>query len=223
MPGIYQVTLRSSYFDRLPINVFHYLINSVGYTPSALALLTAMGFIPTGSPLDFPSGTLAAAIQALASNSLQFLEVECRELYSETDFYIAAYASEILGTQEGQPASPALALGFKSNRTTLAVKRGFKRFSGTTEDMTNDGGVINTSFNSQLVTLATKLGEQLSDGIGLYQPAVLSYTDYTNPEGKTYKVPYPTADEQAEHAAVGISYVAYDTIRTQTSRQYKGS
>jgi hypothetical protein len=223
--ALYELLVRQQYYAQEIINRFHYQSDSdAGFTLPANAMATAFGAnsLDTG---EFDAETVMGKIQAVVNAGLSFLEVQVKNLYSATDFFTVAYNPAPVGlfTGGGDNASPALAYGFVSNRTTLAVRAGHKRFAGVAEGAMSPGGVVPTGF-SQAVTLADALGEVLSyvDGLATrhYAPVVLAFQKYTTPSGKFAYKPYDTEAEQIDHMAVGITYQVMTDVRTQRSRQY---
>jgi len=221
--ALYEVTLRQSYYDQLCVNTFSYYVPpSIGVTPSALELLTLLGFIPSGSPLAFPNDTLADAIWTFQSSAVLFLSAEARELYSLTDFYEAAYSPAIDGNLDtGDDMSPFVAYGFYSARVRTDIRRGFKRFVGVTEGVIDNGGVIGSGLVANLTDCADKMSEVLGGATATYEPCVISREKVVDPDtGKvTYQL-YADEAEQEEHVASPLEWTYYTTVRSQTSRQY---
>lgn len=221
--GLYEVVLRSQYFGQQCINVFNY-VNSpgIGVTPNALELLTEMGFIPTGDPLEFPADSVMALIQSISNTSVEFTSVEARELYSITDFYEAVYSPPIQGTAtSGDPVAPFMAYGLYSSRVRLDIRRAFKRFVGVSEGYVGSGGVLTAGITPVLVDLAAAMSAPLTGLTAEYLPCVISREKIVDPEtGKvTYEL-YESEEEQYDHVAAPLTYTYYTTVRSQVSRQY---
>jgi hypothetical protein len=224
--AILEAVLTQEMAGQLVVNRFHYV--STG-TPAAVTLsfglLTAMGFLNsrmTGA--TFELNTLAAQIQNAQAQSVVFKSMAVRDLYSVTDFYETAYTSNIIGQVSGDAMSPAVAIGFYSNRVRTDVRRGQKRFAGVPESSVSNNGMIASTALTQLNGFAYFLGLPLEyDDEGntiTYSPAVLSFEEYTTPSGKRAYRKYATASAQLEHTALGILYTLHNSVRTQTSRQY---
>lgn len=222
MSNIYAVTIRGEYYGQNTINVFHYVDIQLLSVPSALDLLTNMGFVGGITDGVFADGTLAQVWQTYVDDAFRFVEAEARNLYSDTDFYVAGYSPALVGQAEGEGLPPFNAYGFRSSRVRLSVRRGFKRLAGVIEENVAPGGELNGGGIAAVTAIASKLSDELSgDGtLAVYQPSVLSFMPYTSAEGKEYRIPYPTVEEQLAHAAVGVEYAPYLTVRSQTSRQY---
>jgi len=223
--ALYEVTLRQSYFDQTCINVWAYSVpGGIGVTPSALELLTLMGFIPEGDPLAFPADTIAAALSVVQSDNVQYLAVEARELYSLTDFYEAAYSPPLTGENTGGDSmSPFVAYGSYSNRVRTDIKRAFKRFVGVMEADVAAGGTLTSGALTENTALADAMSEMLQGSTAQYFPCVISRLKEEIPDTDPVRyryVLYPDPAEQAEHIAAGIEFAPYTTVRSQTSRQY---
>jgi len=221
MPVLYEITLRAQYFQQLCINRFHYLADgNIGFNPSAIELLTLLGFIPGGIPPVIATDTLFGQIRDLVSDQVLFLEAECRNLYSTTDFYVAAYSPPFAGLTDGVACAPFLAYGLFSSRVRTDIRRGTKRLVGVVEEATEGGGGINTDFADDVADVAAKMSEVHTGVTVTYYPAVLAYDKYVTPKGNDAYRPWPTEAEQAAHAAFPVTWGSYADVRSQTSRQY---
>jgi hypothetical protein len=220
---LYEVTVRQSYFDQLCINVFSYFVQGgVGVTPTSLELLTLMGLIPTGSPLAFPADSVAETIWGIQDDDVLWLSAEARELYSVTDFYEAAYSPPIEGAQtDNQGLPPFNAWGFYSARVRTDIRRGFKRFVGVPEAYVDNGGAVASTIVADLVDVTDAMSELLSGVSAVYQPCVISREKVVDPDtgAVSYQL-YATESEQEEHCAYPLVWTHYNTVRSQTSRQY---
>jgi len=221
--ALYEVVLRQRYFDQLCINVWNYItLPGIGVTPSALELLTLMGFIPSGDPLAFPDPSIADFLVQIQPDEVSFLSAEARELYSVTDFYEAAYSPPIVGINNAtQATTPFNAYGLFTARVRTDIRRGFKRIAGVTEGNVLDGGEVGAEMLAVLTSLADAMSEQLTGATAVYSPAVISREKIVDPEtGKvTYQL-YEDEAEQEEHTAFPLVWAPYEFIRSQTSRQY---
>lgn len=220
--AIYEVVLRALYHEQNIINVFTYVDGGgVGAVPSAFDLLTAMGFVPTDPAPTFPADTVFDSIRNLVSTNVLFTEVEARNLYSTTDFYLLGYSPVVAGLVVGAGLSPAMAYGLKSNRVRTDIRRGFKRFVGVVEEGTSEGGIVCCGFPALVTDVAEKMSALLSGtSFAVYHPAVASFEKYTTPSGRFAYKPYATEAEQLDHTAHPVTWSGYTEVRTQTSRQY---
>jgi hypothetical protein len=224
MASIYEVLIRQNYFDQECLNRIHYVSDEALPVPTAFALAEAIGANSLASA-EFDTDSLMGKLQALQNDALIYLEVQVKNLYSATDFFTVAYNpppnADATGTQG---MSPAVSYGVVSNRVTLAVRRGHKRFAGVSEGAVDAGGVLNSGGLTAVTAVADKLSEDAVATIGMatytYHPAVLAFNKYTTESGKTAYKPYDDADTQLAHAAIGVTYSVMTTVRTQRSRQY---
>lgn len=223
---IYEVTLTQHYFDQLVVNRWNYLSTGtpVGVT-GAFALMTAMGFIL--SPTDFPLGAIADTIQNMQSADVVWGGVLAKAIReAPTDFYDYGYPGGVVGAvTSGQGMSPINAWGFRTNRTRTDINRGTKRIVGITEGMADSGGVLVPVANEITAELAEKMSETLSYTDGgnslTFAPIVVQKERYTVvPSGNFAYRYYSTIALQLEHIAQGVVWQGYDTVRSQTSRQY---
>jgi len=222
---LYEVVFRQQYFNQECLNRFNY-----GSTldPSdrtgAFALATGLGVIPVLG--EIPADTLMHDILAIQASQVEHIEVEVRNLYDNEDFFTVPYSPAQIGLQSdaGDPASPALAYGFFSNRVRTDVRRGQKRFVGVNEDYMGSGGNVGGAVLAPIAALAEKMGEQVNDPspspTATFVPVILSLEEYTAPSGKRAYKPYATEADQLLHTAVAVTWTYKDTIRTQVSRQY---
>jgi len=223
---IYEVTLTQRYFNQLAINRWNYLSTGTptGVTGS-FALLSALGFIDDDGV--FPADTLG-----LSLNGFQPVEVIWEGVIAKAireaplDFYDYGYPAGTNGGNAGSDAaSPALAYGFRTNRTRTDIRRATKRFVGVLEGGMNDGGVLDSATITAVEELADLMSETLSYTAGgnslTFAPIVVQKEKYVvSGSGKDAYRYYDTISEQMDHIMQGIVWTPYDTVRTQTSRQY---
>lgn len=222
---IYEVVLSQVFFNQLCINRWNYVSSGdAGAVTGSFGLLNAMGFIPTNGL--FPADTLGRLIQDNQSPDVVFSNVLVKALYDDpTDFYDYAFPTGVTGKQAiGQSMSPANAFGFRTNRVRVDVARGTKRFVGISEAVVSAGGVIDPGTLLGYDALAAEMSAVLpftSSGASLsFAPAICGKLEYTAPSGKRAYKYYPTLSAQLAKTALGIVWSPYNTVRTQTSRQY---
>jgi len=223
--AILEATLTSEYVGQLIINRWHYIATGdPAPVTNSFGLLSAMGWLlPGASAVTFATGTVAKQVQNCLHSDLAFRAIYVRDLYDPTDFIETAFPSGVVGLAGGEAASPVLAYGLNSNRVRTDIRRGQKRFSGVTETAMNSGGLLTGAILTELDTLAVKMGDVLSYTTGgaslSLTPAVLQYERYETDSGSFAYRKYATESAQLTHAAVGVSWVVKDRVRTQTSRQ----
>lgn len=224
--AIFQMIVQQKYFNQLTVNRWNYVSSTI---PSAVngstGLAIALGFDQVDGSGLFADGTFAREWQDLISSSAEFVQIDIRDMYSFTDFFITPFPAGVIGQKSASNGlSPATAYGCKSTRVNLNVRQGTKRFVGVTEDGISSGGVLVQSRIDQVQDLCDKMGEIVvydptGEAVG-YTPAILKRKSYTTPSGGTAYEKYPTEAEQLENSAQGISWVPYTETRTQVSRQY---
>ena len=230
---LHEVVIRTSFFGQECINRYNYVSSG---TPAAVSLsfglASALGYVQGVGQTDFVgNGGIAPAITAVQSQSVEYQDILVRDVYDPLDFYTTNFNAGTTGAiaLADQSLSPANAYGFRSNRTRLDIRRGFKRYVGATEANVQEGGrIVDAFLAAQLTTVADVLGNtQTYDDEGntlTYAPVVVSKFAYTTPSGRTaYR--YATESEGGEAAQLAQvmnvdNWSPYDTIRTQNSRQY---
>lgn len=223
--ALYEVVLQSSYVGQEIINRWNYV--SSGTPASVLgsfALISAMGAIPSAGV--YPSNTLLKKIAALSVPAMQFEVLTVLNVYDDTDFYSTPFVPDFAGSSTGEGAPPFVAVGFRSNRVTRAIRRATKRFVGVSETNIGSGGVLVNDYLTPVNAVADAMTQPLSyddeGNILNFVPAVCSkqkYLSNPDPERFAYRY-YPTLAEQLTHTAQGITWEGYTEVRSQASRQY---
>jgi len=221
--AVMEVLLRARIDGELSVNKFNY-VSSGGSPTGSLSfnLANAMGFVFGGATP--PADTIMEWLWANLTNNFVFDEVQVRDVYSVTDFYTIPFAAGIAGQAAGEGLPPFAAYGFRSNRIRSDIRRGTRRFAGVNESIVGDGGIL----TAPGVTLVNELATLMSDTLVVtadpvdheFAPAVLSKEEYVAPSGRPAYRYYGTESEQLDHAAVGVTWEPYTSIRSQVSRQY---
>ena len=219
--ALMELIINSTYAGQRMLNRFHY--QSSG-TPAGVslsfALASAAGCVFTTT---IPTGSLFEAISDLAVNLVTYDSYQTKDLYSTTDFFDSAFAAGTTGDLVPPGASPLLAFGYRTSRVRSDIKRGFKRFSGCADGGIGANGAVDPE-NVLIEALRAALGDVIEyDDSGntiTFTPVVLGTEKYTTPSGKSAYRLYETESEQLSHVASGFTWEAYNTIRTQNSRQY---
>lgn len=219
MPGLYEVTVRTTYNGKDCVNVFGYANQNPISSPNALELLTLMGFVPTGDPLAYPAGTLFASWLGTVSSGVVFIEAEARELYSLTDFYLAPILPGTVGALAGTAMSPYNAFALATNRVRVDIRRGQKRLVGVTEESVGAFGGLTGSTQTDLDALAGKMSEELVGASTTYSPAIISRERVVVSPGVVEYRLYADEETQLAHTAFPVVWTAKDTITTQNSRK----
>lgn len=226
MAGLYEVTLVGKMFEQQVVNRWTF---QQGGTPAAVsgsfALAKAFGAIPALDPLVWPADTIFDDLRKITSNSVQYEELVVKNLYSFTDFYTVPF-NGVIGLVAEAATSPTLAWGFRTNRTRLDINRGQKRFPGVMEGAMNAGGIVTPAHLAAMDILAERMGEVLSyddeGNVLTYTPVIVGKEKTFNAEKEKWEYAlYETYAAQADHLMGSLIWSALDTVRTQTSRQYK--
>jgi len=223
--GFYEVVLNTQYLEQKFVNRWNYFAEEDFPTSQgAFGLIQALGLYASGSPANFPVGTMGAAIQALLNEQVIFVQAYAKNIYNPFDFYDYAFPDDVVGGVAGAGISPVLAIGFTSSRTRTDIRRGQKRFGGIDGDWVTNGGALSATAITAANTLAARMSEdvEFDTGIGIfeYKPCIASKkkpSEVPLSDGYEY---WPTEDEQFGHSMFNIVWSVKDDIRTQGSRQY---
>lgn len=218
--AIMELVLRQRYFGVEIVNRWNYVS---GGTPAAASLSFAL--VSAVGAVALAADSMIGEIRALQSTAVDFVDIEARNVYSTTDFYTRPFGTGINGQNAGGEAlSPVMAYGFRTNRVRTDVRRGTKRFVGVVENDTTSGGNLSAAALDQMNIILGLMSDILTyddEGNTLsFSPAVCGKEAYTTPSGRTAYRYYATEAAQLAMTAQGILWEAYDTTRSQTSRQY---
>ena len=222
--ALFELVLKSVYQGQQCVNRWNYLSNGTPASVSlSFALASAAGFIASGEPPVFPTGTMFGKIRQIADDGVEFNEVISNNVYELSDFYTTAFPDNTNGLQVGEGAPSFTAAGFRTNLVTRAVARGTKRFAGVPQGAIINGGVLSGNYIADMNILAAAMTANLTytdEGNPItFSPIIISKLKYTTPSGKKAYKYYPNLQEQLIHSASGVLWEIYDTPRSQTSRQ----
>lgn len=223
--ALYEVTLRSEYAGQQMVNRWNYV--SAGETAAVLgsfALAAAFGAIPAGTPPALPTGTVFERIRNITVNACRMVELSVANVYVPSDFYLRPFGTGVVGLRAETGESPAVSVGYRTNRVTRAIGRGTKRFSGIPDTFAGAGGNLAAGILADVQLLADSMSAVLTyndEGNTVsFSPAVVSKVEYTTPSGSTAYRYAPDLAAQLARTAVGVLWEFYPQVRTQTSRQY---
>lgn len=222
---LFEATISQTYFGQECVNRFNYVSDVVTPDASGAAKLAqSMGVI---APSEDPDpGSLIALMQALSNTNVQWNAISVRDVYSDFDFVEIPLGFSGLHATDG--LSPAVAYGFKTNRTRLDIRRGFKRLVGVSEGAVATGGVLTGTGISGSVSVAAAMSEQLVGLIGsttvTYTPVIVKKESYDVPDSgtpprKAFRY-YEDETEQLTLLMRDLIWSHYTQVRTQNSRQY---
>jgi len=228
MADLYEVVLSQVYHNQLTINRWNYLFSgSAGAAMPSFILARGLGAIESAGV--YPADKLMTKIALIQVPTVTFQQLTVLNVFDPVDFYQVPFVAPLVGQAGGGGAglSPAVAYGFRTNLIRRDVARGTKRFVGVDENSTGEGGTVNATGGS-LAALAVAMSTNVvetDEGTSLtFVPCIAGKQEYDpNPDDPTknhraYRY-FPEAT-QFDHIASGVTWQAYDTTRTQVSRQY---
>lgn len=227
--ALFEVVLSQSYGSQQIINRWTYEGSGVPASVSmSFALISALGAIPSVGVYDV--NKLMRKIAGTQVSAVSFVGIQAKNIYLPTDFYATPFTTPLTGDNAGEGMSPANATGYRTNLVRTDISRAYKRFAGVSESNVGALGGMNSGFvTGAMAALAAEMTEvqtYVDEGNTLtFAPVVLSKLKYdpnpNNPDGNhvAYKY-YATEALQLQHIARSIIWEPYNTMRTQTSRQY---
>lgn len=227
--AIYEVVLTGTYKQQEWVNRFNYVSTGTpGAQLGSLSLITALGGIYDGllpAP-GYPADGLFYQIARLMVGGSAIGGVTAFNVYDPVDFYSTPFVNPLPGTFAGEGMSPAVAIGFRSNRSRRDVRRGQKRFTAVSEGAFGEGGIATPTLLSVAAGVIDAMNEVRvynDEGNNLtFSPAVCGKEKYlANVEKGTFAYRYyATEAAQLDHTMTGIEWELLRTMRTQNSRQY---
>lgn len=237
MAYFFEVVLTATYFNQQIINVWNYFddVLSPGNDPQAATLLSGLGWSEWDTITDgsYPTGSVALNWLNCVNPLFQLESVLVRDIYSVTNIaewvFPPNQSGVSIGALTGEACSPAIAVGFNTNRVRTDVGRGQKRLSGQSELVFDAGGNINAAVAATRHNLlATAMSEPIPDGVAMgtfFQPAVFQKERYAVlkdgiPTGRFGYKYYENPTLQGAHTAPGVVWAVKPRQRFQISRQY---
>lgn len=222
--ALYEITLGTTFANQLCVNRWNYETTSIpAAVTGSFALAYAFGGVAVEGDLIVDS--VVDRIQKLVVSGCNITDILVRNVYDPLDFYQTPIL--FLGAVAGDSMPPFNAYGFRTNRTRLDIRRGFKRITGVAEGAQN-AGVISGTAVALADALATAMGQTLvydDEGTDLsFAPVVvqkekINLADVGEPPRYTYRY-YETLAEQSAHIMRSITWEKYASVRSQVSRQF---
>jgi len=222
--SLYEITLGTMYQQQLCVNRWNYETNSTPASVSGSFALASVfgGVLDEGNPIP---GSIIYQIGAMVVAAVEFTDIMVKNVYDPTDFYQTPLG--INGTVTGDGLPPFAAFGFRTNRTRLDIRRGTKRIVGVPEGGQNYGNLLGSSITASNAVAALMDNVLLYDDEGndvVFNPVVVQREKVrlnpgVEPARWSYRY-YDTLAEQEDHIMRSITWEAYGTVRSQTSRQY---
>lgn len=224
--ALMEVLLQQRYGAQTMLNRWNYIASGTPLTVNyAFALANALGAIPAAAV--YPSGEMMDLISKIQGVGVAFEQLVCKNVYDPTEFYEVPFVDPLAGTIAGDGSARFIAIGFRTTRTRLDIRRGTKRFGGiATASLDSGGDIDNTLLAGAVADLAAKMSETLEyvDGANTltFQPCIVKKLKYavpgSDPTRYAYKY-YPTEEDQLDYVMTSITWEAYDQARSQVSRQ----
>jgi len=228
MANLYEVVLTQTYVNQRMINRWNYLFSGTpGAALPSFILARGLGAIETAGA--YPADKLLRIIAKGQVAGVTFQQLTVLNVFDPVDFYQVPFVAPLTGEDSGGGTgmSPFVSVGFRTNQIRRDVARGTKRFTGIGEARSGEGGAIVASsgvYFDIAVAMSANV-EETDEGTALtFIPCVAGKQRYNpetglpSPTGSAYRY-YPEAD-QFDHIAAGVTWQAYDSVRSQTSRQY---
>jgi len=237
MGYIFEVVLTATYFNQQVINVWNYIdpLFTPGADPQASTLLALLGWSRYGleNPDEYPLNSVAEKFINCVNPSFLLESVLVRDVYSTTNIsewvFPPGVAGQSQGLLTGQPESPAIAVGFNTNRVRTDINRGQKRLAGVTDSVFDSGGNLNPAVAATRYNLlAVAMSEVLANGLigtGTFHPAVCKKQRYEVekdgvPTGRFAYRYFLDPGVQEENTAADVTWSVKNRERFQVSRQY---
>jgi len=224
---LYEVTLTQNFQNQQVVNRWNYIGSG---TPAAVqpsfGLVNALGAV--ASVGVYPTDGLMWKLALTQNSGVTFDNLVVKAIYDVLDFYALPFIEPLAGQRAGEVLPAFNAMGYRTSRVRQDIRRATKRFTGLNEADTT-GGTITTAFlTGPMANLAVEMADTLTyldEGNTLtFVPVVVGKQRY-DPEtglpsttGSAYRY-YPTEVEQLQHIAQGFLWDAYNTVRSQVSRQ----
>ncbi len=149
---IIRVTVNQRQKNQLVQNVFHYqVVTLTGLTGEYLEVVR-----------DWMLNEVIPPVRAIQSWGLVYTGMLIQNVSNEIDFLEYTWATPLPGAQENQPLPPNSVYTFRLQRETLVTRHGYKRFSGVSEALQDNGDFTGSA------ALLTAIQEALAADI---QPA----------------------------------------------------
>lgn len=155
----------------------------------------------------------------LLTDKIDFERIEVDHLFNTTDFYVLQSLSENEGNVVQDAMPPGVTVGLRFPTTDRAIRVGYKRFSGASEDSALNGFLTTASVNVWQ-TWANTLMPNIDSGDGIaYRVVIIKRIKYTTPSGKpAYRLPNSLA-EMGNNLSVPTSVVVVNALGSQNSRK----
>jgi hypothetical protein len=227
MARIFTATLQSRYFGQLLINRFQFISSSdVNPVDGCQALANALGAVDTngvvnGNPL--PTGTLMGTLETLQVPALEYIAMEVITPYFPFGLFERIFPAGTAGNSAagGDNLAPFIAVSIRSDRVRRDVRRGFKRFSGLTENEITATGLAPGAL-TELGNIADSISGTITGDAGplnvAFQSAVVPLKRVPDSDPPQYEL-FENEGAAVSASAFPLEYEAEDKVTTQNSRK----
>jgi len=227
MARIFTATLQGRYFGQLLINRFQFISSSdVSPVEGCQALANALGAVDTNGVVltnPFPVGTLMGELEQLQNSALEYIAMEVITPYDAFGLFERVFPAGTNGNSggSGDNLAPFITASIRSGRTRRDVRRGFKRFSGLTEDQITSTGIV-TGTLSVLGDVAASISGTITGDAGplnvAFQSAVVPLKRVPDSNPPQYER-FENEGAAVSASAFPLVYEAEDKVTTQNSRK----
>lgn len=232
VPALMEVTFSGTLASQRWVSRLNYFVaNNAGLLTLSAALFQGLGFGDTNGSLaglQLDPTKVAARWLACMSSPAVMDTVRIINVYEDTDFYATPISPGLAGTGGGSVISPAMAYKLRSSVVRRDIRPGQKAIPGVDAGQIDSGGGVKSGHMVKLNDLAAALSANIEDTVGgntvTFQPCVVGKEKYPVPNSGTpprqaYRY-WQLPATQFENLAVGMTWSAIATVRTQASRQY---
>jgi hypothetical protein len=232
MPAVMELTLSGLNQNQRWINRWNYYVAPpAGVLTLAAGMITPLGFVDvnTGVPgFQIGAGTFLYDLLQMTCNTFSVDTLQILNVRDPLDFYSTSIAPPFVGVLAQPAASPALTHKFRSSVVRRDIRPGQKAIGGVQRDQMDSGGGFNAAHLTKMQAFAARMSANLESTVGgntiTYQPCVVKKERYAVSPGDpdtTYAYRYPVNEaDLLANLAIGVTWSAISTVRTQVSRQY---
>lgn len=181
--------------------------------------MTALGTSPVNTFADEIEDNLFPAINSVQHPSFYISKLFVRDVFDDERFAERTYLSTAYeGILSGDPLPDYVAVQYKSVRTRLDMRNGYKRIPGFVDDGQVGNG-FNGAYTAGLSAVAAVFNSDLASAGNVYDPVIVKRIKYTAPSGKpAYRLP----NTQLEFVYSEAQFALYPFLSTQNSRKSYG-
>lgn len=226
MARLYRAVLGASWQEQQTITTFSYEASTDIVAGGASILANALGATDINGDLlsTFTPGTPLGTLQQAQREQMTYSSLYIYALYNDADFAEYVFESGTTGARPvtTSPLPPFVAASLRSNRTTRAIRRSFKRLAGFGEEDTGGAGAWIQDVIDALEDFADVLETSISGtalaGNATFQHVTISPERVETEDGIRYRK-YQTEAEQLQHVAPNTRWAVDEFPTSQNSRK----